>query len=319
MAKTGSQTLEEAKKKINNPDYNVFSGNIEKDKNKQTGKNKRRITTSDVINTGSMLIGGPLLGTGAKIGSKLISKVAPKIKKFLKGSDKTKKVTKTTPNKTTKTTKTTKNNKKTKVTPTAVTKPKQGPFPKVYKKPVGPKPKTSTRIKNFVRKNKVPIIAGATALGTGTALLSGNKSDKNKKISKPPEVKLKPKNIKPKVTKPNIIKSKPIKKTNITAGGNTGFGAKGNIFVSSEKRRKELMDKFGGTGSAAARAAMKGTQGNMVKRAAGGLKPVPEGNKGLGKLPSPVRNKMGYMRKGGVVKMRGGGAATKGMNFNRGY
>lgn len=97
--------------------------------------------------------------------------------------------------------------------------------------------------------------------------------------------------------KPNIIKSKPIKKTNITAGGNTGFGAKGNVFVSSEKRRKELMDKFGGTGSAAAKAAMRGTQGNMVKRAAGGLKPVPEGNKGLGKLPSPVRNKMGYMKK----------------------
>ena len=58
----------------------------------------------------------------------------------------------------------------------------------------------------------------------------------------------------------------------------------------------------------------------MVKRAAGGLKPVPEGNKGLGKLPQPVRNKMGFMRGGGkVVKMRGGGAATRGMNFNRGY
>ena len=26
------------------------------------------------------------------------------------------------------------------------------------------------------------------------------------------------------------------------------------------------------------------------------LKPVPEGNKGLGKLPEPVRNKMGFMR-----------------------
>ncbi len=60
------------------------------------------------------------------------------------------------------------------------------------------------------------------------------------------------------------------------------------------------------------------TGGKMVKRAAGGLKPVPEGNKGLGKLPSPVRNKMGYMKKGGIVKMRGGGAATRGMNFNRG-
>ena len=45
---------------------------------------------------------------------------------------------------------------------------------------------------------------------------------------------------------------------------------------------------------------------------------VPEGNKGLGKLPAPVRNKMGYMKKGGIVKMRGGGAATRGMNFNRG-
>ena len=30
------------------------------------------------------------------------------------------------------------------------------------------------------------------------------------------------------------------------------------------------MEKYGGTGSAAARAAMKGTQGNMVSRAAGG-------------------------------------------------
>jgi hypothetical protein len=51
----------------------------------------------------------------------------------------------------------------------------------------------------------------------------------------------------------------------------------------------------------------------------GSLKEVPADNKGLGKLPQPVRNKMGYMKKGGVVKMRGGGAATRGMNFNRGY
>ena len=31
------------------------------------------------------------------------------------------------------------------------------------------------------------------------------------------------------------------------------------------------------------------------------LKPVPKGNKGLGKLPKPVRNKMGFMKKGGKV------------------
>ena len=46
--KTGGMTLEEAKKKINDPNYNVMSGRIEKDKNVQTGPNKRRITKEDV-------------------------------------------------------------------------------------------------------------------------------------------------------------------------------------------------------------------------------------------------------------------------------
>ena len=32
------------------------------------------------------------------------------------------------------------------------------------------------------------------------------------------------------------------------------------------------------------------------------LQPVPAGNKGLSKLPKDVRNKMGYMKRGGVVK-----------------
>ena len=60
---------------------------------------------------------------------------------------------------------------------------------------------------------------------------------------------------------------------------------------------------------------------DAMKKAGGGkLKSIPEGNKGLSKLPTPVRNKMGFMKKGGkVTKMRGGGAATRGMNFNRGY
>lgn len=35
------------------------------------------------------------------------------------------------------------------------------------------------------------------------------------------------------------------------------------------------------------------------------LKPVPSDNKGLGKLPKPVRNKMGYMMYGGKAKKRG--------------
>jgi hypothetical protein len=55
-----------------------------------------------------------------------------------------------------------------------------------------------------------------------------------------------------------------------------------------------------------------------------GLKPVPSGNKGLSQLPTPVRNKMGFMKDGGMVKKRakssskksrGTGAAIKGTKF----
>jgi len=42
------------------------------------------------------------------------------------------------------------------------------------------------------------------------------------------------------------------------------------------------------------------------------MKAVPKGNKGLAKLPTAVRNKMGYMKKGGSVKkMKRGGVAKK--------
>ncbi len=43
--------------------------------------------------------------------------------------------------------------------------------------------------------------------------------------------------------------------------------------------------------------------GGRVKKMGGGsLKAVPAGNKGLKKLPTKVRNKMGFMKKGGKVK-----------------
>ena len=294
---------------------------------KKLRENRLKSNREKGLAAASFLPVGGLAIRGVTGGAKLFGAA----KKFLQGAKKTKpattKLSKTTKtSKTsvppTKTSKTTKTRTKTKVAPTT-TKPVQGPFPKVYKRPIGPKPKTSTRVKNFVRKNKVPIAAGAATLGTTTALLKSKKTDSKPKFTKPKveKPKMRPDSIKPKA-KQNIVKSPPIKRTNITAGGNVGFGPKGNIFASSEKRRKELMEKYGGTGSAAARAAMKGTQGNMVSRAAGGLRPVPEGNKGKGlsKLPTEVRNKMGFMRKGGkVMKMRGGGAATRGIKFNRGY
>jgi hypothetical protein len=36
----------------------------------------------------------------------------------------------------------------------------------------------------------------------------------------------------------------------------------------------------------------------------GSLKPVPSSNVGLSKLPTPVRNKMGYQKKGGSIKRK---------------
>jgi len=41
------------------------------------------------------------------------------------------------------------------------------------------------------------------------------------------------------------------------------------------------------------------TGGRVMKK---NLKSVPSKNKGLKKLPTSVRNKMGYMKKGGKVK-----------------
>ncbi len=50
----------------------------------------------------------------------------------------------------------------------------------------------------------------------------------------------------------------------VTAGRNTGFGPKGNIFPSSAAERAALMKMYGGTGSAAAKAAAAGKQGNIT-------------------------------------------------------
>lgn len=288
---------------------------------KKLRENRLKSNREKGLAAASFLPVGGLAIKGLQGGTKLFGAA----KKFLQGAKKTKpattklsKTAKTTKPSVppTKTSKTTKTRTKTKVSPTTTRKTKT----------------TTTKVnrplagQNKVRDN---IIKGGLVTATGASLSSllpkksGSKPKVTKaKVEKP---KMRPDSIKPKA-KQNIVKSPPIKRTNITAGGNVGFGPKGNIFASSEKRRKELMEKYGGTGSAAARAAMKGTQGNMVSRAAGGgtmKKPIPPDAKGLQALkrerPDVVK-KMGFMRKGGkVMKMRGGGAAIRGIKFNRGY
>jgi hypothetical protein len=68
----------------------------------------------------------------------------------------------------------------------------------------------------------------------------------------------------------SVAKFKNPFKTNITLGVFYRIWSKGQCkFVSGDKRRKELMDKYGGTGSKAAEAAFAGTQGNMIQRKSG--------------------------------------------------
>lgn len=69
----------------------------------------------------------------------------------------------------------------------------------------------------------------------------------------------------PKKTAPKMQDMPKKKSKNITAGGNVGFGPKGNIFPSNAEERKKLMNKYGGTGSAAAKAAAQGKQGSLKK------------------------------------------------------
>ena len=48
----------------------------------------------------------------------------------------------------------------------------------------------------------------------------------------------------------------------------------------------------------------KAVKAKEMNKGGAALKPVPAGNKGLKKLPTAVRNRMGFMRKGGVAKKK---------------
>ena len=89
-----------------------------------------------------------------------------------------------------------------------------------------------------------------------------------------------------------------------------------DVSPKAEKEEQEMLDKkmYGG----------KMKKKPVAMKAGGGMKDVPAGNKGLAKLPTEVRNNMGYKAYGGKMKKmksggmcRGMGAATRGGNFMR--
>ena len=107
-----------------------------------------------------------------------------------------------------------------------------------------------------------------------------------------------------------------LKKLMDKAGPNIFKGGSGAGNADMEKMIKKIASVSG-----------KKKCGVVKKKAGGAMKPVPAGKKGLAKLPKPVRNKMGYAKKGGAMKKaagyksggscRGGGAATRGKGYSK--
>jgi len=136
-----------------------------------------------------------------------------------------------------------------------------GPRRSKIKPPVTPPSK--------INKGLLGAALGLGAVGLGGAML--NKKDKaqasmplpKSKPTPPSKPKATPK-VMPKSSGPSTRGSAKKGATKrISAGPNTGFGPKGNIFPGSSAERAALMKMYGGTGSAAGKAAAAGKQGNM--------------------------------------------------------
>jgi len=348
--------FEKAKKKINDPNYNVASGEIQKSKNNQTNvkKNikdakKRKESYYDVVNGKKVLkkrnivddIGTALSMSPVsflrKKGFNLAQKV-PGVKGTLKKiGDKIVRTARNTSNKIQQ--KNVKgqgsgkfiNQRKNRTTGTQITKPKNTQV-KTPSKSLVNRPN-----QNKISSNRGPNsqqLANRAVVTSGLSeLIKPKKSVANtieKKIVKKDPVITKP-NKSPitKVKKEKLKNMGPTKDYTgkfVNKKGEVAYDSVGDFFrnitgTAKKRARPENRKRI----QSATKGATKGigfsgkSVGNPFKFNSGGpLKSVPEGNKGLGKLPTPVRNKMGYMKKGGIVKMRGGGAATRGMNFNRG-
>ena len=105
------------------------------------------------------------------------------------------------------------------------------------------------------------------------------------------------------------------------------IGQKIKIDMPKEGKRKSVYEDFSKEEMAALDADAKGKlpEGSELKstyfkekKAGGPLRNIPAGNKGLPKLPTAVRNKMGCKKMGGRVQKRaGGGIALRGFGVTR--
>lgn len=112
-----------------------------------------------------------------------------------------------------------------------------------------------------------------------------------------------------KASKTHAQQAKTLSTIKMKEGGSASSGVPENVSnpklykkVKSEAKRK--FDVWPSAYSSGWLVKTYKSRGGKYKAATGGevtLKPVPEKNKGLGKLPPKVRNQMGYMFRGGTV------------------
>ena len=129
----------------------------------------------------------------------------------------------------------------------------------------GQKSKSTTTTMTFGKAFRAAKDAGKKEFTyKGKKYHTRTKDEDKKAAGNPPIPKSRPKTEKKVEKKIEKKVDAPLKKVqkNITAGKNTGFGPRGNIFPTSPKERKELMKKYGGTGSEAAKNSKVGKQGN---------------------------------------------------------
>jgi len=174
-----------------------------------------------------------------------------------------------------------------------------------FKKTLG---KNESRVAKRKRKRAI------VKTGVGTALTLPFLKDKNETKAKDSSVKLTNYTIKKGDTLSEIAKRTPgatlgqIKEANknIEDLNKISPGQKIKIPVEIKDRESVYQD-------------VDMSKITMKKRAGGPLRPIPTGNKGLPNLPTPVRNKMGFKKRGGAVVKRavGGGVALRGLGAVR--
>ena len=360
--------LEKAKKKIKDKNYNVFSGQIQKDKNVQTDvkknikdakirKQKRLEKTTKIVNTGRPNENKRVLKKGnivEDIGKVAALTPAGIIRKnvFKQGSKFIKNLFKKSDKKPPKVDKV-KQPKKLSVTSTKTTGGGQGSgrfITQRKNRPTGTQlTKTrNTQLKNpsreLVKRPKVQRLqnqnkgnqqlANRAVVTTGVSELIKPK----KLIAKTPKVEKKKKDFglgRPdEIKKPSVkqgpprgpLKPKIVKKKSRSNIANSSTYDADFTRKNLEKRglkAKNFMSPKNFASTTKERERKIGIAGNFKSGGplVGGQKKLDKNNDGqiTGQDFKLLRSSKGMRRGGKVIKMRGGGAATRGMNFNRGY